>query len=131
MQQAIGSRVMRNLFLTFSVINAVAVVAFVILLFFAPVASELSARARFTELDRAGVINAQALKQFHPSYRFGNVALLEYRRNVPAYLVASAVNVQSFNAALGLVVASINSIVWSWVWWRHSATRQPGPERSN
>jgi hypothetical protein len=98
--------------------NIAAGLLFAILLFLGPAGSQLDARMRFTELDRAGVVNPSALKQFHPDRGFGDIAVLEYRRTVPDYIASSALAAQQFNAGLGLLITFGNAIIWIVLWWR-------------
>ncbi|MEI8195389.1 MAG: hypothetical protein WCI73_05720, partial [Phycisphaerae bacterium] len=83
------SRPFRNVCLGFALINTGATLLFAILLFVVPEFSKLDTRIKFTELDRAGVVNASAFKQFHKSYGFGDSLTLEYRSTVPVYIAKS------------------------------------------
>ncbi|HEX8914009.1 MAG TPA: hypothetical protein VF796_16795, partial [Humisphaera sp.] len=75
-------------------VNVVAAVLCAALWLVGPEASASSARLRFTELDRAGVVNAPALRQFDASHAFGDVDRLEYRRTVPDYIAGPAADGQ-------------------------------------
>ncbi|MFI5381861.1 MAG: hypothetical protein ACHRHE_21390 [Tepidisphaerales bacterium] len=104
--------------------NIGAALLFAILLFIVPTFSELSTRLKFTELDRAGVVNAPALKQFHPDRGFGDINQLEYRRTVPDYIAASPLAAERTSACLGLLVTLVNAIALL-VLWRKSCPARP------
>lgn len=90
--------------------NILAALLFCLLAYLVPSFSELSTRSAFTELDRAGVINAGALNPNDPRFRFSAVANLDYRRSVPIYIARAPLKEQRFNAELGLLVCCVNAI---------------------
>lgn len=62
--------------------------------------------ARYTELDRAGVINESALADFATSYGFSTNA----RRNVPLYIASPALN-QSRATAQAIAGAALLNLL--------------------
>ena len=107
---------------TVAILNILAALGFAALLVIGPLMAQLSARMRFTELDRAGVINARALGQFHSSYGFGDPAKLDYRQTVPDWICASHLMHQEANAAFGLALAATNATLAIGVWARQRRT---------
>lgn len=69
--------------------------------------TDLDVRGRFTQLDRAGVINEQALEQFHPSYGFKKGHI---RNTVPRYIAGPALDAAHNNAFFAAFVALVNAI---------------------
>jgi hypothetical protein len=113
-----------SVYLTLAVVNSGAIVLFALLLFVAPMFSSLSTRVNFTQLDRAGVINVPALQQFHESYGFGDVRLLEHRSTVPAFIAASPINAEKHNAFFGLMFTFANAVAWWVLWWKARQRKQ-------
>ena len=89
-------------------VNAAALLVFVVAFFYLGAAAAVEAEHRFTDLDRAGVINADALERFAPSYGFGDARSLAYRVAVPAWLSGPAVGWLRVACAAGAVVAGVN-----------------------
>lgn len=87
--------------------NCVAVVGFLFLYFLYPMA-EVGVRMKYAELDRAGVINANALQHFHPDHGFTPD---NHRNSVPRYIAGPALSRLKTNAIFGLAVASGNLIL--------------------
>lgn len=127
MQQEAVNSTLRGVYLALAVFNIVAVLMFAVLLFVVPMFSQLETRVRFTELDRAGVVNPPALKQFHPSYGFGDITTLEYRRTVPDYVAASPLAAQRENALLGFLITLANALVWLVLWRKSRPAPSPRP----
>lgn len=123
MPQAVANSAIRRVYLTLALVNIAAMLLFAALLFVVPMFSQLETRIRFTELDRAGVVNPPALKQLHASYGFGDITMLEYRRTVPDYVAASPLAAQRANALVGLLVTMTNAVVWLVLWRKSLPTR--------
>ncbi len=94
------------------VVNCLAILGFAFLFLVQPLLTDLSVRGRYTELDRAGVINEDALAEFHPSYGFapGN-----YRNSVPRYIAGDALRAERTNGGIGLALACTNVALGVWV----------------
>jgi hypothetical protein len=107
---------MQRLCAAVALINLLAMVAFAAEAFIVPLRSELSARMAFTELDRAGAINATALDPNGPNYGFNSVSNLDYRRTVPIFIAQDALAAERDNAWLGLLVTSLTFVASSAAW---------------
>ena len=94
-------------------INVLALIVFLGLFFFVPIYTDINVRMNFTQLDRAGVINEQALKQFHPSYGLTEDNI---RNTVPRYSARDALLKEKRNALFGICLASFNILVSGGVW---------------
>ena len=105
-------------------INVIAILQFGYLLFVDSLMVDLDVRMRFTELDRAGVINAEALKDCHGSYGFSDI-----RNGVPRYVAEPALKAQRQAAATGLVLAVVNAFLAGFWLWRkaRSVAREKAP----
>jgi hypothetical protein len=91
-------------------LNVIAVLVAAHLGFIRPLFTDLEVRARYVELDRAGVINASALATFHPSYGF-DTDEMAHRETVPRFVARPALDRERFNAILLVVVGTVNSAV--------------------
>jgi hypothetical protein len=101
---------MQRLCAAVALINLLAMVAFAAEAFIVPLRSELSARMAFTEVDRAGAINATALDPNGPNYGFNSVSNLDYRRTVPIFIAQDALAAERDNAWLN-DLARVRAIV--------------------
>jgi hypothetical protein len=89
-------------------LNLMAVLLFVIAFMGLPVTSTFDARIKFMELDRAGVINTEALRQFHPDRGFGGIDNLEYRATLPAWIAGGSLSNLRMITAFGAIIAFTN-----------------------
>jgi hypothetical protein len=112
-----GNAAIRAVCAGLAVCNGLAVALFLVLAIVVPEFSVLSARGHFTELDRAGVINAGALDPGDRRYTFSSRESLDYRRTVPVYIASAPLAEQRFNAQVGLLVAGVNTIAFGALWW--------------
>jgi len=90
------------------VVNCLALVGFTILLFVQPMFTELAVLGNYTQLDRGGVINEDALGEFHPDYGFTQE---HHRISVPWYIAGPALRAQWNNALAGITVVGVNLAV--------------------
>ncbi len=95
----------------FLVVNCLATLGFAFLLLIQPLSTDLDVRGRYTQLDREGVINQDALAKFHPSYGF---TAANHRNSVPRYIAGPALRALRANAEIGLAVAATNLAVAVW-----------------
>lgn len=72
--------------------------------------TDVEVRGRFVQLDREGVISANALEAFDRSYGF-STADMGYRDSVPRYIAGPALAAERRNALLGGGCALCNAIV--------------------
>jgi hypothetical protein len=93
-------------------INLVVVVAFGWFVIRAYLSTDSSVRGQYTALDRAGVINEEALAAFDE-----NMAR-DSRILVPRWIAKPALSAERQNAALGLAVALVNLYAVGFVGWR-------------
>lgn len=100
---------MRTLAIGGVVVNAALVLGSLWLLAVGAFMADVQMRSRFTQLDRAGVINEAALDQFHPSYGFksGHV-----RNVVPRFIAGPVLEEAKRNASLLFLLASANLVLW-------------------
>lgn len=104
------------------IVNSLGLLGFAFLLFVQPVFTDVQVRMNWTQLDREGVSNEDALAKFHPSYGFTS----ELHRNpVPRYIAQPALGAQTANAGIGLVVAGVNPGLALWALWAPRRTRKP------
>jgi hypothetical protein len=66
--------------------------------------SSLDIAIRYTELDRSGVINHEALAKYSPSLEEND------RYNVPKWIAERTLAAERRNAGVGCIVAAINAI---------------------
>ncbi len=90
------------------VVNVLAILGFAFLLFVQPIFTELDVGMNYTQLDRAGVINADALAAFHPGYGF---SAANHRHSVPRYVAGPALRAQQATAGIGFAIACLNLVV--------------------
>lgn len=83
-------------------LNSVALVGFAVALFGQPRITALKVCMRYTELDRAGVINNDALQKTYPDLAVNPRGL------VARYIGGPALRAQQVNALLGLSLAIVN-----------------------
>lgn len=88
-------------------VNILAMLVFAGIAVVMPFDAELGIRGRFTQLDRSGAINADALAKFHPSYHLTE----NIRANVPDYIAGDAVDSIRTIAWLAAGVAFFNLFV--------------------
>ena len=98
-------------------VNCFATLAFLALLFVHPAMTDLSVAGRYTELDRAGVINAAAFQSLPAEYGF---SAQNQRNTVPRFIAAPARTAQRTTAILGAVLAAANVMLA--VFWVRSQT---------
>lgn len=112
--------------LTLAVANVATMCAFLLLLLLVPIRTDLDVRANFMQLDRAGVVNQAALQKFHASFGFSSPDL-GYRNTVPRYVAGSALWAERRNAAFGIAITALNSLVagGAWLWLRRSIGNPP------
>lgn len=101
-----------------AVVNLAAVLFFLVLLFAVPIFTNLSARSKFADLDRAGVINAQAVQNMPEN---SGLTLshdpISYRTAVPDFIASSSSKAQKFASTSGLFICLANTIIWFALWW--------------
>lgn len=88
-------------------VNLVAVVGFAVLYGIGPTWTEMKVQSNYVNLDREGVIDANALRKFHPSYGFAE----NPRSAVPHYIAGPALDAQRSYAAYGFVLAMTNLVL--------------------
>ena len=93
--------------------NIVALVTFVIMAFALPLHGELQARERFSELDRAGAINAPAIEKLDADHRFGNVQSLEHRNKVPTWIAGPSTDGLRLACNIGIALTLMNVALMS------------------
>lgn len=114
----------RAILLALLPISILAVVGFAVARFILPIGTGLEARMRYTDLDRAGVINHEALQRFPGLVNAGNHT---DRFLVPEHLVGPAVSAQRDNAMVGLILALLNSVATGVVLRVTRPARTPSP----
>jgi hypothetical protein len=107
---------MRQLLGLLAVLNLLAATLFAGLAFLRPPFSELSARIAYTELDRAGAINAAALDPNSPTYGFDPASQNDHRRTVPVFVAAGPLAAARTNAIAGLLASAANAAVTGAAW---------------
>jgi hypothetical protein len=108
-------------------VNAVALIGFLIAAGIVPLFTDLDVRMRFTQLDRAGVINNDALDQFDPSYKFQEGA--GYRATVPRFLAGTSLQRERMNAICGAIASAINCACAGFAWWSGRRVKPTVPSR--
>ena len=104
--------------------NSVALFIFSYLLVYSSMFTDLDVRMKFTALDRAGVINEEALGAFDTSFGFAQGYI---RNSVPRFIAGPALEKERRNALAGVCLAFINAFVAGAVWLHVRKTR-PGSE---
>jgi len=107
---------MRLILLILAVGNVVAMGVFLFFLLLVPLHTDLQVRINFVQLDREDVINTDALKKFHPSYCFISSDPMVHRITVPRYIAKPALSAERRNAAFGVAVTTLNSLVVGGAW---------------
>ena len=91
--------------------NLAAMIGFALLFSILPIWTEVQVKMKYVNLDRAGVIDANALAKFHPSYDFTK----NPRIVVPLYIAGPALDAQSSSALGGFILALTNVVLTVWV----------------
>jgi hypothetical protein len=86
-------------------VNIAAMVGFAILGGIVPLSTELRVRSHYVNLDRTGVIDANALEKFQPDL------VKDPRHAVPLYIAGPALEAQKSNAFWGSIMAMSNSVI--------------------
>ena len=90
-------------------VNVLLAASFVFLFFGLPYLTQLDAAARYTELDRAAVINQDALKAYDPALA------QESRHLVPGWLTETAAKHERYIAGLGFIATLANGIAMAFL----------------
>jgi len=120
-----GSEMSPKARLLIAIGNWLAAIGFAAAIWIVPLFTTLHARMAFTELDRAGVINANALSSFHPSRGFGTAATMQYRTAIPDFICASAQGAFAELCNVAMICCGLNGVAWSVAWWK---VRKPSLE---
>jgi hypothetical protein len=99
-------------------LNILALAACLVLLLVWPLFTGLDLMMRFTEMDRAGVINMDALQKHLPHLASGNI-----RHDVPLYLAQASLAAEKSNALIGACIAAFN-IIMTICFWRSLSKRK-------